>query len=394
MARERLVVGFLALLFGVLIAACVTPVPVAVQPVATPMPTTAAPVEPTATPVPPTPVADPAAPIKAWAEVLNRGDVDGALAAFTDDGKYLIDYTAYDKESMRWVFNKLAGLETLHENLDCQPQDGKIACEYTVLDGCMAASGSKGLPVNALFILEDGKIKEAFGHGTGPEWDAYWDWVTLVQLWKGAFRAEESAKIEEGTIEWGALANKLCQEYATAVETQGPATTAAAQSLVDAINNGDVDAALALFTDDPKVQIWNDKVAGMEQLRAMFDWLAGGGTQYQMAECKWQGMGVQCAVSFVDGCMEAFGAPEGLPGKMTFRSREDGTLQQVIGFLEPAERKAYNDWLEGKDAWASANRAGELAQAEGYSKLAGEMAVKLCQDYAASGESVLPTPAP
>ncbi len=33
-----------------------------------------------------------------------------------------------------------------------------------------------------------------------------------------------------------------------------------------------------------------------------------------------------------------------------------------------AERKTYGDWLEAETAWASANRADELAQAEGYSQ--------------------------
>ena len=50
---------------------------------------------------------------------------------------------------------------------------------------------------------------------------------------------------------------------------------------------------------------------------------------------------------------------------MTFYSLEDGALRQVVGFLAVAERKAYGDWLEAETAWASANRADELAQAEG-----------------------------
>jgi hypothetical protein len=41
-------------------------------------------------------------------------------------------------------------------------------------------------------------------------------------------------------------------------------------------------------------------------------------------------------------------------------------------------------WLEAETAWASANRAGELGQAEGYSQEAGAMVVKLCREYAAA----------
>jgi hypothetical protein len=89
-------------------------------------------------------------------------------------------------------------------------------------------------------------------------------------------------------------------------------------------------------------------------------------------------------MSVVDGCIAAFGAPEGLPGKITLYSLEDGTLTNAFAVLPVAERKAYGDWLDAETAWASANRADELAQAEGYSRAAGEMAVKLCQEYAAA----------
>ena len=133
----------------------------------------------------------PSAVVQAWADAINSGDVDAALDLFTDDGKYLIGYTAYGKEPMRWVFNWLAGLETKWEILDCQPQDDTIACNLTVLDGCIAVSASPGLPIKAMFTLQDGKIKEAAGSGTGPEWNAYWDFVSIVRSWERVFRPEE-----------------------------------------------------------------------------------------------------------------------------------------------------------------------------------------------------------
>ncbi len=209
--------------------------------------------------------------------------------------------------------------------------------------------------------MQDGKIKEATGYGTGPEWDAYWDFVSIVQSWERAFRLEEMAKIVEGTQEGGAIAIKLCREYENIVKTQEPATAAAAQSLVDAINSGDADAALALLTDEAKFGMLNDKAEGAEELRSMFDWLAGKETQYQINDCEWQGISTQCAVSVTDGCI---------------------ALRQVNVAPPAAERKPYEAWLEAETAWASANRADELAQAEGYSQEAGTMAVKLCKEYA------------
>jgi hypothetical protein len=166
------------------------------------------------------------------------------------------------------------------------------------------------------------------------------------------------------------------------MKIQEPATAAAAQGLVDAINSGDADAALALLTDEAKFGMLNDKAEGAEELRSMFDWLAGKETQYQINDCEWQGISTQCAVSVTDGCIAASGAVDGLHGKMTFYSEEDGTLRQVNVAPPAAERKPYEAWLEAETAWASANRADELAQAEGYSQEAGTMAVKLCKEYA------------
>ncbi len=85
----------------------------------------------------------------------------------------------------------------------------------------------------------------------------------------------------------------------------------------------------------------------------------------------------------MDGCIAASGAPDGLSGKMTFNSLEDGTLTSVVG-AQVVGTKAYQTWLEAARAWAAAKHADELAQAEGYSKPAGVMAVKLCREHAAA----------
>ena len=54
---------------------------------------------PTPTPVPPTPTPDPAAPVQAWADAINSGDVDAALALFTDNVLYSIfDFIAGGKD--------------------------------------------------------------------------------------------------------------------------------------------------------------------------------------------------------------------------------------------------------------------------------------------------------
>ncbi len=384
--RKHLLATCSVLLIAALLAACAAPAAAPAPPVDTPEP-------PADTPEPPAAESDPVAVVQAWADAMYRGDVDAALDLFTDDGSYMIGGTASRPQEMRWLFDWYASLETKWEILDCQPKDASIACDLAVLDGCIAASGSKGLPMKATFTLQDGKIKEAVGSGTGPEWNAYWDFTSTSGSWMRVFRPEEYARFQEGTVEGGKLIIKLCREYKNAVKTQGPATAAAAQSLVNAINSGNADAALALLTDDAKFGMLNDKAAGVEELRSMFDWLASRETQFQISDCEWKGISTQCAMTVVDGCVTAFGAPDGLPGKMTFSSLEDGTLRNVSGVLAGAERKSYDEWIEAESAWASTNRAEEFAQAEGYSQAAGAMAVKLCQEYAAAVLTATPLPA-
>ena len=72
------------------------------------------------------------------------------------------------------------------------------------------------------------------------------------------------------------------------------------------------------------------------QMSGRFDWLASKETQFQITDCEWQGAGTQCAVSLVDGCIAASGSPEGVNGKVTFYSQEDGTLRRVNVVMELA----------------------------------------------------------
>jgi hypothetical protein len=372
--RKHLLATCSVLLIAALLAACAAP---AAAPTATPVP-------PTAAPVPPTAESYPVAVVQAWVEALNSGDMDAALELFAEDSRYRMHYTANDKNELRWVFTWLTGLETEFEILDCQPQDNRADCSLTVSDGCIAISASPTLPIKSTFTVQDGKIKEVTGSGTGPEWSAYWNFVPVVQSWERVFRPGDYAFYtkNEGTFDAAQVAIKLCRDYENVVKTQEPATAAAAQGLVDAINKGDGDAALALLPNEAKFQMLNDKAEGAEQLRSMFDWLVGKEAQYQITDCEWQGISTQCAVSVTDGCIVASGAADGLHGKMTFYSLEDGTLRQVNVAPSSVERKAYQTWLEAEAAWASANRADEFAQAEGYSQAAGAMAVQLCREYA------------
>lgn len=187
----------------------------------------AAPAAPEPTPVPPEPTPTPVPPaapdllavVQAWADAIDRDDVDAALSYFTDDGKYLVGEPAYGKDRMRQVFNWLAGQETKWEFLECQPDGDSITCSTMVLDGCRAASGPTGLPVKATFTLQDGKIKSVKGSTAGPEWNDYWSFLGAVRSWASDNRAAELAPLDPLAETYrakdaGMMMVKLCREYA------------------------------------------------------------------------------------------------------------------------------------------------------------------------------------
>lgn len=326
---------------------------------------------------------DPIAVVQAWHDAINNGDLDGVLALMTEDATI-----KGWRPPVRGVLNWLIDIKTHFGVQDCQQDGEQLACDVIMTDdGCITASGNThGLPLHHVFAMQDGKIHDvSYGDvATTEDWDRYGKWLEGEDAWAKAFRAEEWAISDRAVnSDAGEIAIKLCQEYADFLEKQVPVITASAQALVDAINGGDVDAAVALLIEDAKVTFAKDQAAGKDQLSSLFNWLAGKETQVQIKDCVWQGDKLVCTMSVVDGCMAASGAPEGLPdGMITFLPQEEGALRNVVGVLSVTERKPYEAWLEAEAAWASANRADEFAQAEGYSREAGAMAVKLCREYA------------
>jgi ketosteroid isomerase-like protein len=325
---------------------------------------------------------DPAATIQSWLDGLNKRDLDATLALMTPDAKMTGVFTQPTRNVLKWWID----LNLNYSAPECQPNGDKLTCDFTMTDdGCIAASGNThGLPLQYTFTMQDGKIQRVLVETVGnDDWNSYGKWLAGEDAWERIYRTEERANIDyAGYSKGGDVALKLCQDYADFLEKQVPVITGSAQDLVNAINDGDADAALALLTDDAEFRVWTDEAAGAEQLRPLFDWLAGKGTQYQIADCAWEDIDLLCSMSVVDGCTTAYGATDGLPGNVRFYPLEDGTLRQVSGALTIGPRKEFQTWLEAEAAWASANRADELAQAEGYSNAAGEMAVQLCQEYA------------
>ena len=220
---------------------------------------------PTPTPVPPTPTPDPAAPVQAWVDAMNSGDVDAALAPFTDDVKFSVfEYFASNKDGLRGIFDWLAGLETKYQVTECQPKDGGVVCTMPVVDACIAGFGATGgLPTKMEFSFQgDGKISKVSGNLEGGEWDNYFSkWVMPGTSWMQANRPEESAKVNAAANrrEAGSIQTKLCKEYGESLKATPtvPRDGPDRPEVQDALDRHDVDAAMALFTDDA-TYTWGD----------------------------------------------------------------------------------------------------------------------------------------
>ena len=172
--------------------------------------------------------------------------------------------------------------------------------------------------------------------------------------------------------------------------TPTPDPAAPVKAWVDAMNSGDVDAMLALFADDLKFSVFEYNATDKDQLRGIFDWLAGLETKYQITECQTKEDRVVCTMPVSDACIAGYDPVAGLMSNMTFVSQQDGKISQVSGYPD-GFGDYYAKWISPAMSWMRANRAEELAKAESTSdgREAGAINAKLCREY---GESLKATP--
>jgi putative intracellular protease/amidase len=246
--------------FVLLVGACAAPPP--------PAPTAA---PPSATPIPPTPTPDPAAPVRAWVDALNSGDVDAALALFTDDVTFAVfEYFASDKDGLRGIFDWLAGLETKYQIMECQPKDGGVVCTMPVVDACIAGFGAAdGLPTKMEFSFRgDGKISKVTGNLEGGEWDNYFaKWAMPGTSWMQANRTEEFAKTDPWGREAGSIQAKLCREYGASLKatpTAAGATKPAGRQVLLVVGLEQSDDMELMLTKEVAVMVSMLEKAGYE----------------------------------------------------------------------------------------------------------------------------------
>jgi SnoaL-like domain len=203
-----------ALCFGLL---CVALLLVSCQAALMPAPT------PTAVPPPPTAALDLDAPLKAWADAINKGDVDAALGLLADDPTWSAPMMgmawvggASGKERVRAAFDQLAGMEASLGVKDCQPQDDRMVCAVNVAEGCIVAFGEPdGLTGKLMFIYQpDSRAREVSITLDDPKLRDYTKFFAAEEAWVLQNRSEHSAKQYERSREGGSVAAKLCREYA------------------------------------------------------------------------------------------------------------------------------------------------------------------------------------
>ncbi len=172
-----------------------------------------------------------------------------------------------------------------------------------------------------------------------------------------------------------------------AEQTQGADPTATVKAWVGAINNGDLEAALALMT-----QAATFRGAFTEPAPNVVDWWIDIGSKNVVPNCQSENDQVICNYVHGDGCITAFGATGGLPVKMTF-TLQDGKIRQVLVETQGDEWASYGQWSDVELEWAQANRAEELAKIDFQTlKEGGATAVELCREYAAANPTPTPTP--
>jgi hypothetical protein len=357
-----------------LLAACAGP---AAAPRATPVPPSPTPELPTPTPIPPTAVPSPLDVALAYESAWNTFDANAVGALFAEPF-----YATYDGLTMRdpaawsrgWPYGMARGEHMRIKLRDCQVSGDSVTCTVGSTTDCFQ------MDVIETLTVKDGKITQ-LRHRTTPEegakWEAYSDdltkWAERQDLEEARAWLSEDAKGVYG-YDWGVALEALCKKY-EAAKGQAQDSVEVVKAWLDAINNGNLEAALALMTEHALFQgVFTDPPPNV------LGWFIGGTFNYGAPDCKPSSDRLECTFVFHDGCSAAYGADD-LTAKMTFAFQDD-KIRRVVVMEGDGDWAGYDAWLGKMFAWAGTNRAEELAQVEGYSQAAGAMAVKLCQEYA------------
>jgi len=131
----------------------------------------------------------------------------------------------------------------------------------------------------------------------------------------------------------------------------------AANAFMSALNRRDVEAAMAMFTDDAEYRAAHVGV-GKAQVRTIIEYLDGTGLRLLWSDCIQSGQEVSCNVFGRDDAMAVYGTPGVRFNPYTF-SFKDGKIQKIMGTADGPEWAANSASSKECIAWLTANRADE-----------------------------------
>jgi hypothetical protein len=154
---------------------------------------------------------------------------------------------------------------------------------------------------------------------------------------------------------------KLKREHAGAMAKQKPPAATdlvgQANAFLSALNRRDVEAAMAMFTDDAEYRAGHVGV-GKAQVRTVIEYLDGTGLRTVWSECAQTGQEVSCNLFGRDDAMAVHGTP-GVRFKPYTFSFKDGKIQKIMGTADGPEWAANSASSKEATTWLAANRADE-----------------------------------
>jgi hypothetical protein len=276
--------------------------------------------------------------------------------------------------SQGWPYGMARGLQMKIKLRDCQESVDSVTCTVASITDCFE------MDVIETLTVKDGKIVK-LDHREIPEENIRWEkYADAVEQWAAKQDPKEwqaySAEVARGRYgyEWGSAFAEFCRKYEAAqAQIQDPTAVVAAWQ--NAINDGDLDAALALMTPSAEIVDWGST-------RNTLDWWIDIATNDSTPNCQPQASGLVCTFKHGDDCIAAFGAPEGLPVRYSFTFQDD-KIDRVVVQTVGDQWADYGEWSDKELAWAGANRAEELTKID-FDTLSqgGDSAIKLCREYA------------
>jgi len=139
-----------------------------------------------------------------------------------------------------------------------------------------------------------------------------------------------------------------------------PELIGAADAFVAAMNRRDVEAAIAMFTDDAEYRAGHVGV-GKAQVRTVLDYLDGTLVKLIQTDCVQEGAQVTCSAWGRDDPMVINGVA-GVRFKPYVYSFKDGKIQKIMGTADGPEWAVHSAASKESQAWMAANRAEEWKQ--------------------------------